>query len=252
MMKVKPTLSANSGAMCRICHDNSPRKALIAPCDCDGTIAWVHRKCVESWLTRSGKNKCELCGAKYILKRRPPKLRQWLQQHPRQLITDALLTVLLTPLAVLSILLCYKGAVTQVEWQNAFESLCLFALGSFLLGVYIAWIFLTVRTHYRAFRDWQVRNPVVKLVLPVSVPKSRTHETIVTFDCDAEDIFFVHLADQSLAPSPPHVGSYHPGMMNEIESPASVVSAGEYSSLGRSYASYSSTPNRRRARHSIP
>ena len=166
-MDVIPIVSESDAAFCRICFENSPHKSLISPCDCSGTISSVHRKCVESWLTRSRRTQCELCGVKYVCKKEHPTLCQWLMRHPRPLITDALLCILLTPLAALSVMLCYKGAVSQVAWQHAFESLCLFALGSFLLGVYLAWICLTLRSHYQSFEEWRQLNPHIKVVWPV-------------------------------------------------------------------------------------
>lgn len=47
---------------CRLCYgtkydDNS----LIQPCLCKGTMAKVHRQCLEKWLNRVGSTKCELC-----------------------------------------------------------------------------------------------------------------------------------------------------------------------------------------------
>lgn len=47
---------------CRLCfcsdYDDSD---LIEPCLCKGTIAKVHRKCLERWLTKSRSTKCDLC-----------------------------------------------------------------------------------------------------------------------------------------------------------------------------------------------
>lgn len=47
---------------CRLCygtrHDDSN---LIEPCLCKGTMAKVHRKCLEKWLNRVGSTKCDLC-----------------------------------------------------------------------------------------------------------------------------------------------------------------------------------------------
>ena len=64
--------SHSLGNMCRICHSGdaiSEAGNLISACSCRGTIGRVHVKCLERWLTESGKSRCELCGTKYVTKR---------------------------------------------------------------------------------------------------------------------------------------------------------------------------------------
>lgn len=59
--------------MCRICHGGDGLSAelglLISACSCRGTVGRVHVKCLERWLTESGKSRCELCGTRYSTKR---------------------------------------------------------------------------------------------------------------------------------------------------------------------------------------
>ena len=45
--------------MCRICHgEESNQKNLIVPCNCSGTLRYVHHSCLLKWLkmSESGKN----------------------------------------------------------------------------------------------------------------------------------------------------------------------------------------------------
>ncbi|XP_063241384.1 E3 ubiquitin-protein ligase MARCHF3-like [Bacillus rossius redtenbacheri] len=49
---------------CRICLGQS-EEALLSPCHCVGTLAFVHRSCLEKWLSIAGRDYCELCGHKY-------------------------------------------------------------------------------------------------------------------------------------------------------------------------------------------
>lgn len=59
--------------MCRICHGGealSPELGrLISACSCRGTVGRVHVRCLERWLTESGKSRCELCGTRYATRR---------------------------------------------------------------------------------------------------------------------------------------------------------------------------------------
>lgn len=51
---------------CRVCRDiGDENHPLYAPCLCNGSILYCHQDCLEEWLKRSGKNKCELCGVVY-------------------------------------------------------------------------------------------------------------------------------------------------------------------------------------------
>lgn len=59
--------------MCRICHGGDALSSevgqLISACSCRGTVGRVHVKCLERWLTESGKSRCELCGTRYHTRR---------------------------------------------------------------------------------------------------------------------------------------------------------------------------------------
>lgn len=60
----KPEISIQktSSICCRICHSHHNKDdQLISPCRCKGSLAHVHRKCVEQWLTRANLHQCELC-----------------------------------------------------------------------------------------------------------------------------------------------------------------------------------------------
>lgn len=56
--------------ICRICRLNSTKlkEELISPCSCKGTLAHIHRTCLEKWLKRSGTTYCELCRYNYTVK----------------------------------------------------------------------------------------------------------------------------------------------------------------------------------------
>lgn len=59
--------------MCRICHGGESLSSefgqMISACSCRGTVGRVHVKCLEHWLTESGKSQCELCGTRYATRR---------------------------------------------------------------------------------------------------------------------------------------------------------------------------------------
>ena len=52
---------------CRICLD-SDGSELIVPCRCKGSLKYVHKDCLEQWITRSNRRICELCRRPYEIK----------------------------------------------------------------------------------------------------------------------------------------------------------------------------------------
>ncbi len=60
--------------MCRICHDSGAQEELLSPCECSGTLATIHRRCLEHWLSASGTSFCELCHYQFTVQRKSRSL----------------------------------------------------------------------------------------------------------------------------------------------------------------------------------
>ncbi|XP_035440072.1 uncharacterized protein LOC118269195 isoform X4 [Spodoptera frugiperda] len=63
------TGSLRSDNICRICFGGESAERLVRPCSCRGTIAAVHRSCLERWLLQAATSYCELCRHHYIVTR---------------------------------------------------------------------------------------------------------------------------------------------------------------------------------------
>ena len=51
---------------CRICYEeDQSTSVLMFPCKCNGTIKWVHEKCIKEWIKISKKNYCPQCKYQY-------------------------------------------------------------------------------------------------------------------------------------------------------------------------------------------
>lgn len=66
--KVEETLSSTPiERVCRVCQDGEEEELLIAPCECTGTVRWIHRSCLDRWRLESVQRNpqhvthCELC-----------------------------------------------------------------------------------------------------------------------------------------------------------------------------------------------
>ena len=50
---------------CHICYDEGD---IISPCNCKGSIGYVHKTCLEQWIQTSHSNKCPICKIEYAKK----------------------------------------------------------------------------------------------------------------------------------------------------------------------------------------
>ncbi|KAF8094935.1 hypothetical protein N665_0348s0018 [Sinapis alba] len=50
---------------CRICQEEDTTKNLEAPCACNGSLKYAHRKCVQRWCNEKGDTTCEICHQGY-------------------------------------------------------------------------------------------------------------------------------------------------------------------------------------------
>ena len=56
---------------CRICFSpEEDNNRLIKPCNCKGSMEYVHEKCINQWIRHAGIDKCDLCGFKLRTKER--------------------------------------------------------------------------------------------------------------------------------------------------------------------------------------
>ncbi|XP_055820020.1 uncharacterized protein LOC129888969 [Solanum dulcamara] len=46
---------------CRICQEEDEENDMEAPCACNGTLKFAHRKCIQKWCNKKGDITCEIC-----------------------------------------------------------------------------------------------------------------------------------------------------------------------------------------------
>ncbi|XP_051557457.1 E3 ubiquitin-protein ligase MARCHF3 [Myxocyprinus asiaticus] len=173
---------------CRICHEGSSAGDLLSPCECAGSLAMVHRVCLEHWLTASGTSHCELCHFEFSLERLPKPLIEWfttpsMQHQRRTLCGDAICFLFITPLASLSGWLCVQGAM-DLYYSNGIEAIGLIVLTLTLFTIYFFWTVVSIRYHIHLIRTWNATNPCVRLQIPcpAKTPK-RPKNVVLHFLC---------------------------------------------------------------------
>jgi len=57
--------STEAEADCRVCLATDAVENLLSPCNCDGSVRYVHKECLRRWALQQGRVACEMCGATY-------------------------------------------------------------------------------------------------------------------------------------------------------------------------------------------
>lgn len=162
--------SCSSASTCRICHEGDCLEGLISPCECTGTVGLVHIRCLETWLSTSNSEQCEICKFIFKIHREKRTLKEWLQSGegltgPNGFYGDILCILLLTPLCLVSIYLCAAGAFTYFG-KGLWEGVGLAVISATILMAYILWVYMTIRFHLRCLRAWRNSNPIIQLATP--------------------------------------------------------------------------------------
>ncbi|KAG5272658.1 hypothetical protein AALO_G00167940 [Alosa alosa] len=169
--------------MCRICHEGGAQEELLSPCECAGTLATIHRSCLEHWLSASSTSFCELCHFQFSVQRKARPLLEWvrnpgLRQEKRTLFGDMVCFLLITPLATISGWLCLRGAVDHLHFSSRLEAVGLIALTVALFTIYLFWTLVSLRYHCRLYNEWRQTNQRVVLLLPKSHGESSVNPSL--------------------------------------------------------------------------
>ncbi|CAN7986399.1 unnamed protein product [Ixodes pacificus] len=162
--------------ICRICFCGVSTESLLAPCKCKGSLAKVHKTCLETWLGNQAIDQCEICKYHYVTARRPKGFHEWLinsstREDKQNLIGDMVALLLLTPLVVFSLWLCTEGAIQfSHEGFPTWESAGLVFITIVLFVVFCVWVTLLYRYHYTIWKQWRSHNFHVNLLVKSNAP----------------------------------------------------------------------------------
>nr|CAI5841304.1 unnamed protein product [Callosobruchus analis] len=169
--------------LCRICYDGDKDEELIQPCSCKGTVAFVHKSCLETWLGESNTTACELCHTAFKTERTPrytsrQSVWQWIR-NPSGLATavrsDIVACAVITPLAIVITYVCLFSSeyYNQKKFSNVpaarWTSVSLLVMiGIMLIGYYL-WVYSVIRMHARMWYNWWQRTCDVRYIAPIAV-----------------------------------------------------------------------------------
>ncbi|XP_052753362.1 E3 ubiquitin-protein ligase MARCHF2-like [Galleria mellonella] len=165
------TDSIHSDNICRICFGGESAERLVRPCSCRGTIAAVHRSCLERWLLQAATSYCELCRHHYIVTRSHKwswvrSVAEWaVSGRGRALAADAARGAALGAASVLGTARALHACefVLQAGARrggsaalaaNIFSSLLIGIIGA-LNGLLTTWMLLKIQEHQLSWRAWR-------------------------------------------------------------------------------------------------
>ncbi|KAM0750560.1 hypothetical protein T439DRAFT_380454 [Meredithblackwellia eburnea MCA 4105] len=113
--------------VCRVCRSGVEDGPLFYPCQCTGSIRYVHEPCLNEWLHRSGKDMCELCGTALTY------TNVFSSSMPTTLPLPLLLRhILLTLLSLVVLLL--RAALVSVSWLAILPYVVLWVFRFFIIS----------------------------------------------------------------------------------------------------------------------
>ncbi|CAH0585413.1 unnamed protein product [Chrysodeixis includens] len=165
------TGSLRSDNICRICFGGESAERLVRPCSCRGTIAAVHRTCLERWLLQAATSYCELCRHHYVVTRSHKwswmrSMAEWaMSGRGRALAADVWRALALGTASVLGTARALHAcdAVLQAGARrgggaalaaNLFSSLLIGVIGA-LNGLLTTWMLLKIQEHQLSWQAWR-------------------------------------------------------------------------------------------------
>lgn len=172
--------SDNDTVPCRIClSSDTTSHAMISPCLCKGSIANVHRSCLEQWLSQTGHNHCDLCSYEfYVYSTLKYTMLQsmaiWIK-HPSNrafFIYDTAVFLFLNALTVvvISMLIRNFNAVADMNKISENDAPAWFivsglAVITFWLVIYCLAVSLFVNSQVRPWYQWWKTSRSIRLVI---------------------------------------------------------------------------------------
>ncbi|XP_023218513.1 E3 ubiquitin-protein ligase MARCH2-like [Centruroides sculpturatus] len=152
---------------CRICLADEGN--LISPCLCKGSVGLVHKNCLETWLENRNVDSCELCQTPFHVIRIPKKFREWWQSNDsltdrKILRRDLIVICALTPMAILSIVMCLEKIVYYSKHGHVKEMVAMTIFSLFLIISFLYQLFATLRSHYLSYKTWRNNHSNVQLL----------------------------------------------------------------------------------------
>ena len=103
---------------CRICFDNTDEE-LIKPCNCSGSMEWVHVSCLQKWIYHKKDNICPVCKTEFNIENK---------SNTKSIIAFLLKSELFTTILTVFICILLLHFSMYFEIKSNTIALCFFSL----------------------------------------------------------------------------------------------------------------------------
>ncbi|XP_014681466.1 PREDICTED: uncharacterized protein LOC106821257 [Priapulus caudatus] len=165
--------------ICRICLDGETGDTLIRPCFCRGTAAWVHRSCLEEWLTISDSYECELCQYLYSIRVEVKPIYKWKRPATNPGVFGPYICLLVGILCFCTPLICYILGYSAVQVKSflrdaysMWKVLAMMGFGIITLSLYLVSFAYCIWRFSRLYHMLAECNRHIVLDLPGDVNRS--------------------------------------------------------------------------------
>lgn len=160
------SLSSDGVPACRICFFGGGKEPLLEPCNCRGTIGFVHRECLELWIQRTADVQCQICHFQYTVRKQAKPA--WCLLSDAKARCPVLGYLALGILFVVGIAFIFSLAWLYVLRLPDRIGENMAAMVVVLLSVqHFLWLYFPFASFVysiRAFKEWRRRSATLKLV----------------------------------------------------------------------------------------
>eukprot|EP00794_Sanderia_malayensis_P009517 gene9517-10505_t len=191
---------------CRYCFGGAygwiVRQPLIVPCWCSGSLAHVHKSCLEKWLTTRKQSNCDLCKYQFETRKKYKNIRDI--KFPKMDGEDVcllLITILIYITLIFQFLAAAYIGMLAEHIPSAVLAVCMTGLSLGIVWFLIGCIALTVTTYTSEYwYYWRKSNKRLIVVLrSVQEPESRRPKTEDSKNGDESSVREPQLPVESLA-----------------------------------------------------
>ena len=146
---------------CRICLCGIEVAHLIAPCECTGSMQYVHQDCLIKWLNTSFKGRCEVCFYQFKIRRNKVKLKNW-KMLPMTSTQKAKYSIILSLHIIVFIFFLWSDYTLISQCINADKTTTNYWVKAAIVVVatitFIGFVIHQSRIYVRLFERWSVFN----------------------------------------------------------------------------------------------
>lgn len=168
---IKRESSSSLVNTCRVCYDpnNEEKGKLISPCQCQGSVQYIHESCLKKWIEnniinndRKIRPECELCKYKYIMKFTSEfkfsKIKFWNMMKSLAAMVIVATIILTLIFTVIYVVVTSLGNLTDIGKNNLIN--ILISVAAIIMLILILMSFKNWRLNYydRLIKDWKIYN----------------------------------------------------------------------------------------------